>query len=257
MSLKIHAISALSDNYVWLLQFDNEVIVLDPGEAAPVLVYLAQQQLSLTAIWITHWHPDHIGGLAEILTHFSVPVLGHAATRGVTHPLDDGASFAVFAQTVQVSVLHTAGHTADHLVYLLNNQHLFPGDTLFSAGCGRVFPKLGGRLVDLYASLQKLAALPAETQVYCSHEYTLTNLYFAQQLEPNNQAIAERLQQVRAQRAAGKMTLPSNIANELATNPFLRCHTQAVHSAAEAYAGVKLPDAFAVFCVLREWRSCW
>ncbi len=218
--MNIHPIPVLTDNYVWIIEKDNKALLVDPGEATPVLQYLSSQKLELAAILLTHHHGDHTNGVAGLLAHFNVPVIASSASNvsWVTHRLEDG-EYIQFASFAPIRGISIPGHTLDHMAYQIDNT-LFTGDTLFAAGCGRVFE---GTHEMMYASLQKLAALPKDLNIYCGHEYTETNLRFAEKVEPENIEIAERIKRVRAKRLKNEPSLPSSLAIELKTNPFLRC----------------------------------
>ena len=218
--IKITPVPVLTDNYVWIIEVNHKALVVDPGDAAPVLNYLNTQQLTLAGVLLTHHHGDHTNGVPGLLKHHRVPVIASAksALPFVTHPLQDGETLS-YLDFPTITGISIPGHTLDHMAFRLDHA-LFTGDTLFAAGCGRVFE---GTFAMMYASLQKLAQLPAELAVYCGHEYTETNLRFAQSVEPNNSDIATRFKTVQAQRVKQEPTLPSTLALELATNPFLRC----------------------------------
>lgn len=223
--MKVFAIPIFQDNYVWVLHQGPEAAVVDPGDAAPVQEALAARGLDLRAILITHWHPDHIGGLPALSAEHRVPVYGPLAEAeripGLTRTLRGGDSIEVLG--ARFEVLDLAGHTLGHIGYR-SGDVLLCGDTLFSAGCGRLFE---GTPEQMWASLSRLAALPPETRVFCTHEYTLANLAFAQALEPDNPDIRAHLTAVKDLRAAGQPSLPSQIALERRINPFLRCRDAA------------------------------
>ena len=255
VSAKIEVIPlrAFKDNYVWTLRNARCAAVVDPGEAQPVLDYLSAEKLQLVAILATHHHQDHVGGIAELRRKYPVPVYG---PRGepiatLTHPVGGADRVALSELGVSFEVLDIPGHTRAHIAYYGGNM-LFCGDTLFACGCGRVFE---GTPQQLYASLEKLMALPDETLVYCGHEYTLANIGFAKAVEPDNAALAEReasdAQLVRARRP----TLPSTIGREKATNPFLRVTQAAVIESANKYLGKRVSDAAGVFAALRQWKN--
>ncbi|WP_180054810.1 MULTISPECIES: hydroxyacylglutathione hydrolase [unclassified Acinetobacter] len=211
-------------NYIWLLEHSTsrDVIVVDPTEAEPVEQYCREHGLNLSQIWLTHWHKDHIGGVPELLQSRNIPVYGPREELSkipfITHPLQHEAHFKF--HDLQVDVLTVPGHTLGHIVYFMDAiDTLFCGDTLFAMGCGRVFE---GTFEQMYHSLNRLAALPARTQVYCTHEYTLSNAKFALHVEPDNLALQQRYQQVEDLRLLNQPTLPSTIELELQTNPFLR-----------------------------------
>lgn len=256
--LTVYSIPALESNYFWLLQPVPEkpdVYILDPGDAQPVLRFLQQHQLTLAGIIITHHHWDHTDGINDLLAHTQVPVYGPNSDRipQITHRLKEGDTLTLPA--LQLDVLGVPGHTLDHLAYFYKDTQppkLFCGDTLFAGGCGRMFE---GQPEQMLASLNKLAALPETTEVYCSHEYTLPNLKFALQVEPDNAELQARLQKTQQLREQYLMTLPSTIALERRTNPFLRCHLPAIKAAAEGYARAPLPSDAAVFATIRRWKD--
>jgi len=251
--LNVVPISAFRDNYIWVIRNAQFAAVVDPGDATPVLDYLRRERLQLAAILNTHHHADHVGGNAELLAHCSVPVFGPSRENiaTVTRPLSEGDTVDLPELTARFAVLDVPGHTAGHIAYYGANS-LFCGDTLFGCGCGRLFE---GSAAQLYASLQKLAKLPDGTAVYCAHEYTLANIAFAQAVDPGNRELQERKTRDAASRARGLPTLPSTLALEMATNPFLRCDEPAVVQAASAVAGEALTEPVQVFSVLREWKN--
>ncbi len=252
-------IPAFSDNYIWLLREGHNAAVVDPGDAAPVQAYLDREQLTLTAIVNTHHHGDHVGGNAGLLSRAAVPVFGPARENipGRTRALADGDTITVPGIGLELAVLDVPGHTAGHIAYVAADGGegvpvAFVGDTLFAGGCGRLFEGTPAQMAD---SLAKLAALPANTRAYCAHEYTLANLRFALAVEPGNAALRERIARDQSRRDRGVPTVPSSIADERATNPFLRSAEPAVFAAAEAHAGRRLADAVDAFAVLREWKN--
>jgi len=250
---EIVPVSAFRDNYVWTLRRGKHAAVVDPGEAAPVLDYLAREGLALAAILATHHHADHVGGIAELRETFDVPVYG---PRGepiatLTRPVGGGDTVRIAELGVEFSVLDIPGHTRAHIAYY-GAGALFCGDTLFACGCGRLFE---GTAQQMYASLQKLAALPDDTKVYCGHEYTLANIGFAKGVEPRNAALASREDRDREKRAAGRPTVPSTLGEEKATNPFLRCREPAVVESVNKYLGARVADPVQVFAAIREWKN--
>ena len=222
-------IPAFTDNYIWLLENGVTAWVVDPGEATPVLKVLREKNMQLEGILLTHHHADHSGGIAELLKHYQVPVYGpdNSPVRAlISYPLQDGSCITL--GNMAFSVIAIPGHTLDHIAfYSAVDNILFCGDTLFSAGCGRVFE---GTHEQMYQALLKLAALPDDTRVCCGHEYTLSNLRFAASLEPANNDILEHQKQCKILRAKNLPTLPSTIAQEKKINPFLRCHSAAEFS---------------------------
>jgi hydroxyacylglutathione hydrolase len=251
--VEVVALRAFKDNYVWTLRDARCAAVVDPGEAQPALDYLAAENLQLVAILATHHHQDHVGGIAELRRKYAVPVYG---PRGepiatLTHPVGGGDRVAIDELSMSFEVFDIPGHTRAHVAYYGANM-LFCGDTLFACGCGRVFE---GTPQQLYASLEKLAALPDETLVYCGHEYTLANIRFAKAVEPDNAALAERESADARARRESRPTLPSTIAREKATNPFLRVTQPAVIESANKYLGRRVSDPAGVFAALRQWKN--
>jgi hydroxyacylglutathione hydrolase len=252
--LAISPIPAFEDNYIWLLRRGESAVVVDPGDAEPVLGELAAQGLQLTSVLITHHHWDHTGGVEDLAGEFPgvrVFAPNDRRIRAATDRVTGGTELDVPGIGARFRVLEVPGHTASHIAYL-GPDILFCGDTLFAAGCGRVFD---GTFDQLAASLQRIAALPAETLVYCAHEYTLANLGFAAWVEPESTAVAERTELARRQRERGEPTVPSRLDEELATNPFLRTGVPAVKAAAERFAGRALGTPAEVFTALRRWKD--
>jgi hydroxyacylglutathione hydrolase len=251
--MEVVPVSAFKDNYVWTLRNATHAAVVDPGEARPVLDYLAREKLKLAAILATHHHPDHVGGIAELLRSFKVPVYGpkNEPIATLTHPVSEGDTVTLPELGVSFSVLDIPGHTRAHIAYY-GAGALFCGDTLFACGCGRLFE---GTAEQMYTSLGKLRALPDDTKVYCGHEYTLANIGFAKSVEPQNAALAARENRDRALRQAGKPTVPSTMREEKATNPFLRCSEPAVVESVNKYLGKRVSDPVRVFAAIREWKN--
>lgn len=251
--ITVHPLPAFTDNYIWALRRGDEVIVVDPGDGAVVQTFLDAGALRLAAIVITHHHPDHTGGIALLRGHWDVPVYGpraeHDRIRDLTELLDDGDHVELFGERYEV--IAVPGHTLGHIA-LYGAGRLFCGDTLFSAGCGRLFE---GTPAQMHRSLQKLAALPPDTAVYCTHEYTQANLAFANAVEPDNDDLQARINEVRHLRDSAQPSLPSTIDLERRHNPFLRCEEPAVRAAAQRHAGRELADATAVFAELRSWKD--
>lgn len=247
---EISCIPAFKDNYIWLLRQDQRAFVVDPGDAAPVEAQLDALELQLAGILITHHHADHQGGVADLTSRWSCPVFapGNESITGRTVALSGGEWIDVLGTPVEV--LAMPGHTLGHLAYRAPDV-LFCGDVLFGAGCGRLFE---GTAAQMRASLDMIAALPDKTQIYCAHEYTLMNLPFALAVEPGNPRVHERLQQVKERRSVNLPTVPLSLAEEKATNPFLRCHESAVIEAALAHAAVDRSPV-EIFAALRQWRN--
>lgn len=254
--LNVTPVRAFSDNYIWLIHAPraaHRVIAVDPGHAPAVAAVLAHRELELAGILLTHHHQDHVGGVRELLSYRDVPVYGPAGERLPVEPqrLNDGEQVRMDDLGLCFDVLHVPGHTAGHIAYV-GHGALFCGDTLFSGGCGRLFE---GTPEQMSASLARLAALDAPTQVYCAHEYTLSNLAFALAVEPDNAATARHLAHCRTLREQDLATVPSSLDRERQINPFLRCHQPGVRRAAEARAGRRLDNDTEVFAVIRRWKD--
>ena len=249
--MQIVPIPAFNDNYIWLMHDGRQALVVDPGDAQPVLDFIAQHDLTLAAVLITHHHADHTGGLPALSGR--CPVYGPAGERidGVTDPLRDGDRIHVAALGVDFDILDVPGHTLGHIAYV-GPALVFCGDTLFSAGCGRLFEGTPAQMRD---SLAKLAALPDETRVYCTHEYTLANLAFARAAEPDNPARDAWAAECERLRAEGRPTLPSTIGRERAINPFLRVAQPSVIEGLSGYVGHVPKDPAHAFAALREWKN--
>lgn len=229
MHFKVHVIDVKNQlqNYIWLLEDTRtkEVAVVDPTEGNLVIDYCQQHGLSITQIWLTHWHKDHIGGVPELISEHRIPVYGPREELSkipfLSEPLQNNDS--ILFNDLKIEIIAVPGHTLGHIVYFIDQLDLvFCGDTLFAMGCGRLFE---GTAEQMYQSLNRLAALPPRTQVYCTHEYTLSNAQFALHVEPDNLAIQSRAEEVRLKRERGEITLPSTIELELETNPFLRVNS--------------------------------
>ncbi|HEX2603987.1 MAG TPA: hydroxyacylglutathione hydrolase [Oxalicibacterium sp.] len=254
-ALNVLTVPAFNDNYLWLIHDGQHAAVVDPGDAAPILAALKANQLTLTAILATHHHADHVGGVATLLESFDVPVYGPAHDRiaHVTVPLKEGDVVTLEQPGLRMRVIDVPGHTRGHIAYYAEEPRwLFCGDTLFAGGCGRLFE---GTPAQMLSSLDKLAALPDDTKVYCAHEYTVSNLRFALAAEPDNAAIAERLKEEQIKRQQHIPTVPSTIGLEKKTNPFLRARESTVARNLQSQNKVHGNDTTAVFAALREWKN--
>jgi len=269
--IRIEPIPAFKDNYIWMLHDGTHAAVVDPGIAGPVIEALDKRGLELTAILLTHLHYDHNRGVPGLLERWRVPVFGpllndhDRATHPpfpepgtvpldcVSHVVGDGDIVTLDAPGLELSVLAVPGHTRGHIVFLERRRGwLFSGDTLFGAGCGKVF---GGSMQDMIDSLDRLAGLPDETEVYCAHEYTLANLQFALAVEPGNAAVKERIEKESLKRGFGLPTLPSTIHLERATNPFLRVGEPKVLKMLRDERGIGASTRVAAFEALRSWKD--
>ncbi len=247
--MKITPVQALNDNYIWMIQDGNHAACVDPSDATPVLIFLVRNRLMLAQTWVTHLHYDHIGGVQSLKNGFmESPVYGEADIDVATHTVTAGTQFP-FGDGL-VTVWATPGHTDRHVSYLLENAeglHVFCGDTLFSAGCGRVFT---GTIEELYDSFQRFNQLPEETLFYPAHEYTASNLRFAEFIEPENPDIQAALRA-----AEDTPTLPVTLAHERKINPFLRVDLLHVRERVEELVGKQLDSGLEVFAALRELKN--
>jgi hydroxyacylglutathione hydrolase len=248
-------IPAFADNYLWMVHDGHRAVVVDPGDAQPVTQVLQQLQLQLVAILVTHHHADHIGGVDELRNSTGAQVFGPAG-EDIPEPLKRlAAGDKIKVLGLEFSVLDVPGHTAGHIAYYCQNFEglplLFCGDTLFSGGCGRLFE---GTPAQMLASLDQLAALPGNSRVCCTHEYTLSNLRFARAVEPGNQDLLNYSKECEDKRAHNLPTLPSSIAQELAINPFLRSRKPEVIASVQTF-NPAAQDEIALFASLREWKN--
>lgn len=254
--LHAHPIPAFDDNYIWALRGPaaDRVAVVDPGDADAVTRYLIQQNLTLDAILITHHHWDHTGGVAKLVQKYKVPVYGpsHTPFDGITEPLVDGSEIELLDNRLQIRSV--PAHTLDHIAYFQpdDRPQLFCGDTLFLAGCGRLFEGSAGQM---QAAMDYFASLPGETEVYCTHEYSLANLHFALKVEPLNRDILSEMERCTGKRQMNEPTLPSSIATERKINPYMRTRERSVKAAAEQHAGRPLHNEIEVLAAVREWKN--
>ncbi len=258
--INISAIKAFNDNYIWAITSpqNNNLALVDPGDASVCIAYIEKNQLSLTSILVTHHHQDHIGGIKRLLDYaknkdWPIKVFGptHDDIAFVDIKLDEGDQVHLEELAITFNVFSLPGHTKGHIGYV-NSHSLFCGDTLFSGGCGRLFE---GSPEQMHHSLTKLANLPESTLVYCAHEYTQANLDFAITVEPDNKALIAYKKKVTQLRVQNKSTLPSSIALEKQINPFLRCHQASIIKAISDVATKTPATADSVFAVLRQWKD--
>lgn len=263
--IEIHAIPAFQDNYIWCLvnSEEKEAWAVDPGDAAPLENFLSSRALNLAGILITHHHPDHVGGLPQLLKQRDIPVYGPPQTvRKVTNPCVEGDSLSIWGQ--RFDVWEVPGHTLDHLAFVhlppattpgkaLAHPLIFCGDTLFSAGCGRLFEGSPRQMLD---SLKRISSLPGHTRIYCTHEYTLANLRFARAvLGDNYPPLEERISESESLRANGQKTLPVKVEAEQRYNPFLLCDGELVKTSVKRHSQLDLENEYDVFTQLRRWKD--
>ena len=246
------AISAFKDNYIWAIANEQNLFVVDPGDAQPVVEYLESHNLQLSGILLTHHHHDHSGGIDSLQAMAgNIPVYGsHKSTvKGINHPVKEGDVISVFSH--EFNIMEIPGHTLDHIAFF-GEKALFCGDTLFSAGCGRIFE---GTAPMMFHSVSRLAELPSNTRVFCGHEYTLANLAFAKQVEPNNTEITVTISKTKERLETQGCSLPSTLGDEQKINPFFRCGETTVREAVENFSQKKLNSPEEVFAQLREWKN--
>jgi len=256
-AINITAIPALNDNYIWAIHDDRHAVVVDPGEAEPVLAFLAAQNLMLKAILCTHRHHDHVGGIAQLREVYNVPVYGrrHPGNTHITDSLNEGDRLDLSQPGIDLAIafdiIDVPGHLEDHIAFTAPGL-VFCGDILFGAGCGRNFE---GTPAQLQHSLQRLASLPDTTLVYCAHEYTAANLRFAETCEPGNAAVKQRIADTRQLRADNQPSVPFTIALEKTTNPFLRCTQPEIIQTLQQQRGLTDITELDVFTALRQWKN--
>lgn len=259
--VNISPIAAFQDNYIWLLVKGNQAVVVDPGQDAPVTKVLAERGLNLTAILITHHHYDHTGGVAALLKQWPDATVYAPADEPLPAAnaiaVQEGDTVRLAELDLELLVMAVPGHTLGHIAFYAANHEgnaplLFCGDTLFSGGCGRLFE---GTPEQMHHSLQRLSTLPDNTRVYCTHEYTQSNLAFCHAVEPSNAQLQEYLQEVAKLRQQGIPSLPSSIAREKAINVFLRAHLPEVKAKVQAHLGAELNEDISVFAALRRWKD--
>jgi hydroxyacylglutathione hydrolase len=253
--LTLLPLPAFEDNYIWVLHDDRHAVAVDPGDPTPLAAFLDARGLRLEAILVTHHHRDHTGGIAALRQRYGCTIYGPDNPRipGITAVVRGGDRIELAAPALQFEVLATPGHTLDHLSYV-GHGCLFCGDTVFGCGCGKLFE---GTAAMMAASLDAILALPAATRVCCAHEYTLANIEFAKTIDADNPALRDRERADRAARAAGRPTLPSTLALERATNPFLRFHDPDMTAFAARWLGVPRPQPAEVFGAVRAAKDAW
>jgi hydroxyacylglutathione hydrolase len=256
--MELTPLPAFNDNYIWMMRLGSRAWVVDPGQAEPVLTALESNGLALEGILITHHHGDHTGGVSALREATGAAVHGPAGEDLPEPCLRHHAGDTVEVMGTRFMVMEVPGHTAGHIAFFGQPQQqapvLFCGDTLFSAGCGRLFE---GTAAQMHASLSALAALPDDTRVCCAHEYTLSNLAFAAMVEPENSDITQHAMRCRDLRESQLPTLPSNLGLEKRINPFLRVHLTSVHTAAMGYDAGTSANPVSVFSTLRQWKNAF
>lgn len=264
-SLDVLAVPAFDDNYLWIIHDGRHAAVVDPGDAVPVLAALQAEGLTLAAILLTHHHADHVGGVVELARSAvsdefpAIPVYGPAREqsriKGMTVPLHGNDEVMIPSLGLSLQVIDVPGHTLGHIAYYSAEQgFVFCGDTLFAGGCGRLFEGTPAQMVE---SLAKLSSLPGETQVYCAHEYTLSNLKFAAEVEPGNAELSARIRRERVKRDQGEATVPTSIALERATNPFLRANEKEIQESLQKAGRLTELNEVSSFAALREWKNTY
>ncbi|TDY85928.1 UNVERIFIED_ORG: hydroxyacylglutathione hydrolase [Herbaspirillum seropedicae] len=264
-SLDVLAVPAFDDNYLWIIHDGRHAAVVDPGDAVPVLAALQAEGLTLAAILLTHHHADHVGGVVELARSAvsdefpAIPVYGPAREqsriKGMTVPLHGNDEVTIPTLGLSLQVIDVPGHTLGHIAFYSAQQgFVFCGDTLFAGGCGRLFEGTPAQMVE---SLAKLSSLPGDTRVYCAHEYTLSNLKFAAEVEPGNAELSDRIQRERAKRDQGEATVPTSIALERATNPFLRAHQKEIQESLQKAGRLTELNEVSSFAALREWKNTY
>lgn len=259
MAYEYVPVPAFDDNYIWVVSDGHNAIVVDPGEAIPIRLYLAKRNWRLTAILLTHYHNDHVGGVINLLKDHSVPVYGPAKEdiACITYPLSGGDHIRIEMPMLEFMVIDVPGHTRGHIAYfqeadLHRPPHVFCGDTLFSCGCGRLFE---GTPIQMLASLDRLAALPRISEVHCAHEYTMSNIRFALICEPANVELNAWSKKATLLRERHEPTLPTTIAHECAVNPFMRVDSLSIHATLSETFHETVQDRLTAFTLMRKWKN--
>lgn len=259
VSASISRIPAFDDNYIWFIhglaekQAQKKIIIVDPGDANPVIQAIEKNKLVPRAIFITHHHSDHTGGVKRLAEKYQLSVYGpeNEQIPYITHPISEKQVISFESMGLSFEVLDVPGHTSGHIAYL-GHQALFIGDTLFAGGCGRLFE---GTAKQMHHSLSKLLKLNDTTMVFCAHEYTQENLVFAHRVEPDNNKLNRRIEQTAQIRSSNQATVPSSLLLEKETNPFLRFDVSSVRNAAESFSKQTLNTPAEVFKMLRYWKD--
>lgn len=252
--ITVYPIPAFTDNYLWCIHNNTHAYVVDPGDATPVIRYLSENGLILKGILITHHHADHIGGVKELVIQYpGIVVYGPVSNRipHITHEVKEGDSFSIADLDIDIKVMEVPGHTNEHIAYYCD-LGLFCGDTMFSAGCGRLFE---GTPEQMYHNFERYRALPAKTKVYCTHEYTLANLEFALAVLPDSESLQEYQSWAKAQRTANTPTLPTSIEQEIRINPFMNSASVDIKKSVEQHFAQEFNNEVAVFSGLRRWKD--
>ncbi|WP_372882727.1 hydroxyacylglutathione hydrolase [Psychromonas sp.] len=252
--VNVITIKAFQDNYIWLIKDSQSqhCIIVDPGDAAPVLLLVENEQLIIDAILLTHHHADHTGGVQTLIAQDeNILIYSKNKMFQSSQLVAEGDTISFFDGRFSLQVMEVPGHTLDHVAFY-NKQLLFCGDSLFSGGCGRVFE---GSFGQMFSALSRLADLDDKTKVYCAHEYTQNNLIFAHHIEPKNVALLNYIQQVSKKRQQGLPTIPSTVGLEKAINPFLRCDQQTVINNLQAHLGEEIRDPLSCFAALRNYKN--
>lgn len=249
--MQLISLNVLSDNYIWILSYNEQAIIIDPGVSKPVLNLLLKKKLIPIAILLTHYHKDHVDGVSDILTKFNIPVYGPKETcmLGTNKIVSEGDNFLLFNK--EFIVIHLPGHTLGHIGFY-SNPWLFSGDTIFSGGCGKIFE---GMSKTMYESFKKINSLPSETIICSGHEYTLRNLIFAQSLLPTDKIIINFKKKIQNCYLKKKKILPTTLDLERKINIFLRCHDFKIHNAINYYPSSG--KEWKVFSKLRKKKDCF